>query len=138
MRATERNAEQKKPDLKSSEPLRAYSRKARGGQSVQGVISSAVSLFFTDVFRLSEMRCRFTFCQTMKPSAGAKESGGKDQELSRLVQFQALRQRKPSRDLLLVRWAAWAVIAVFIGLVILVLWGLATHEPSQLPFDSDM
>ena len=92
---------------------------------------------FTDVFRLSEMRGRNTFCHTMKPSAGDKESGENNAERLRWVQFRALRQRTPSRDLLLVRWAAWAVIAAFIGLVILVIWGLATHEPSQFPLDGD-
>ena len=83
------------------------------------------------------MRCRFNYGGAMKPNAGGKEAGGKNPEGLHLVQFQALRQRTPSRDLLLVRWAAWAVIAAFIGAVILVIWGLATHEPSQFPLNAD-
>ena len=73
----------------------------------------------------------------MKPSTGGKEAGGKNPAQLRPVRFRALRQRTPSRDLLLVRWAAWAVIAAFIGAVVLVIWGLATHEPSQFPLNAD-
>ncbi len=73
----------------------------------------------------------------MKPIGDGPESGGKDQKVFPLVRFRALRQRRPSRDLILVRWAAWAVIAAFIGFVIIVIWGLAMGKPSQFPYDRD-
>jgi hypothetical protein len=34
-----------------------------------------------------------------------------------------------------VKFSFWAVVIVFVLLVALILWGLATHEPSQLPID---
>lgn len=64
-------------------------------------------------------------------------TGSKAQELAHLVQLGAERRRRPTPDLFLVRWTAWAVLAVLIALVIFVLWGLATHEPTQFPVDSD-
>ena len=64
-------------------------------------------------------------------------SGSKAHDLARLVQFAGIHRRTPPRDLFLVRWTAWAVLAALITLAVFVLWGLATHEPSQFPFDSD-
>lgn len=69
----------------------------------------------------------------MKPDAGTKTSQEKPREIPR---FFRSRQRS-SRDLPLVRWAAWAVIVALIALAIFVIWGLATHEPSQSPFRGD-
>ena len=46
------------------------------------------------------------------------------------------RRGTPPRELLLVKFAFWAVVVGFVLFVIFVLWGLATHEPSQFPFDS--
>lgn len=43
---------------------------------------------------------------------------------------------RAGRDLPLVKWCAWMVMVVFVLLCLLVLWGLATHEPSQWPVDS--
>jgi hypothetical protein len=47
------------------------------------------------------------------------------------------RRWKSTRDLPLVKWTAWLVIAVILLLVILLLWGMATHEPSPFKHDSD-
>jgi hypothetical protein len=57
-------------------------------------------------------------------------------ELSRVIRSVTPPRRGSPRDLLLVKWSARAVILVFVLLVILVLWGLATHEPSQFPLDT--
>ena len=46
------------------------------------------------------------------------------------------RRGKPTRELFLVKLSFWAVVLGFILLVVLILWGLATHGPSQFPFDS--
>ena len=46
------------------------------------------------------------------------------------------RRGKPTRELFLVKVAFWAVVVGFVLLVALVLWGMATHEPSQNPWDS--
>jgi hypothetical protein len=46
------------------------------------------------------------------------------------------RQGKPTRELILVKLSFWAVLVGFVLLVAFVLWGMATHEPSQNPFDS--
>lgn len=46
------------------------------------------------------------------------------------------RRGKATRDLFLVKFAFWAVVVGLVLLVVLVLWGLATHGPSQSPFDS--
>jgi cytoskeletal protein RodZ len=43
---------------------------------------------------------------------------------------------RPSRKLLFVKLAFWAVLLGFILLIAFILWGLATHGPSQSPFDS--
>jgi hypothetical protein len=42
----------------------------------------------------------------------------------------------PARELLLVKLAFWAVLSGFILLLAFILWGLATHGPSQSAFDS--
>jgi hypothetical protein len=64
------------------------------------------------------------------------ESGPNKREASRLIRFGILRGRS-SRDLPLVRWSVWLFIAAMIALLILVIWGLATHQPSSSVFDSD-
>jgi hypothetical protein len=64
-----------------------------------------------------------------------KEAGPKGP--ARLIRFGGGGQRTPSQRLFLVRLAFWVVIATAIGLVLLVIWGLATHEPSQFPVDGD-
>jgi len=46
------------------------------------------------------------------------------------------RRSKPARELFLVRFAFWAVVVGFVLLVVLALWGLATHEPSEFPLNS--
>ena len=89
------------------------------------------------LFRLSEIPWRVTFCGTMKPIGGSGESDRKDQKVFPVVRFRDVPQRLPSRDLILVRWAAWAVIAAFIGFVILVIWGLVMGKPAQFPYVSD-
>ena len=43
---------------------------------------------------------------------------------------------KLPRELFFVKFALWAVVIVFVLLVVLVLWALATHDPSQSPFNS--
>jgi hypothetical protein len=43
---------------------------------------------------------------------------------------------RSSRDLVLVRWAAWLVVVAFIVLVALVIWGLAAHDPAPGGFGS--
>ena len=47
------------------------------------------------------------------------------------------RNRKSSRDLPLVKWTAWLIIAAFVLLVVWVLWAMATHEPSQVQSQQD-
>ena len=63
--------------------------------------------------------------------------GSKAQELAHLAQSAAKHERRPSRDLFLVKWTARAILAVLIILVIFVLWRLVTHVPSQFPLDTD-
>jgi hypothetical protein len=43
---------------------------------------------------------------------------------------------EPARELFLVKLSFWALVVGFVLLVAFVLWGLATHGPSQNPFDS--
>ena len=44
------------------------------------------------------------------------------------------RRGTSARELFLVKFAFWAVVVGLVLLVVLILWGLATHEPSQSPF----
>jgi hypothetical protein len=46
------------------------------------------------------------------------------------------RRGRPTRELFLVKLSFWAVVVGLVLLVALVLWGLATHDPSQNPLDS--
>ena len=46
------------------------------------------------------------------------------------------RRGRATRELFLVKFAFWAVVVGLVLLVVLVLWGLATHGPSQSPLDS--
>ena len=46
------------------------------------------------------------------------------------------RRGTPSRELFLVKFSFWAVVVGVVLLVVFVVWGLATHEPSQYPWDS--
>lgn len=68
---------------------------------------------------------------TMNPSEGNQEPHRR----ARFVEFRDF--RRPSREFPLVKLAAWMVIVGAIALVILIIWGLATHDPSQQPFDND-
>jgi hypothetical protein len=77
-------------------------------------------------FGLSEICSRFNFAYAMKSAADTNDS--KDR---RLIRFASL--RRAPRDLPLVKWAAWAVIVGVIAFLVFVIWGLATHDPSQDP-----
>jgi hypothetical protein len=55
------------------------------------------------------------------------------QVLMELVRLPTRRPQRPSSELPLVRWSAWAVLVALLLLAMLVLWGLATHKPSPLP-----
>jgi hypothetical protein len=68
---------------------------------------------------------------------GPKRTVGPRKEELRFVPPAGPRSSKVYRELFLVKWTAWLVIAVFILLVIWVIWALATHEPSRFPVDSD-
>jgi len=64
-------------------------------------------------------------------------TGAAARGLLKAVQGSTQVKGRRSPDLYLVRWTAWAVMAAFIGFILLLLWGLATHPASQSPLDSD-
>jgi hypothetical protein len=51
------------------------------------------------------------------------------------VRTGVFRRGKPTRELFLVKLSFWAVVVGLVLLVAFVLWGLATHGPSQNPLD---
>ena len=55
---------------------------------------------------------------------------------SAAVRSGVFRRGKPTRELFLVKLSFWAVVVGLVQLVAFVLWGMATHGPSQNPFDS--
>ena len=55
---------------------------------------------------------------------------------SEAVRSGVFRRGKPTRELFLVKLSFWAVVVGLVLLLAFVLWGLATHEPSQNPLDS--
>jgi hypothetical protein len=55
---------------------------------------------------------------------------------SAAVRSGVFRRGKPTHELFLVRVAFWAVVLGFILLVAFVIWGLATHGPTQNPINS--
>jgi len=77
----------------------------------------------------------FSIRSRMKPENVQRETSGVGQP-SAAVRSGVFRRGTPTRDLFLVRVAFWAVVVRLVLLVALVLWGLATHGPSQNPLDS--
>jgi len=71
------------------------------------------------------------------PEGKTRENERTAGEVSEFVPPVGPRSPTSSRDLPLVRLAAWLVIAGFVLLVIWVAWRLATHDPSPMPIDSD-
>ena len=61
-------------------------------------------------------------------SGGVRAAGGMPSGI--------FRRGKPTRELFFVKFAFWTVVLGFILLMVFVLWGLATHEPSHFPLDS--
>jgi hypothetical protein len=55
---------------------------------------------------------------------------------SAAVRSGVFRRGKPTRELFLVKLSFWAVVVGLVLLVAFVLWGMATHGPSQNPFNS--
>ena len=55
---------------------------------------------------------------------------------SRAVRSGIFRRGRPTRELFLVRFSFRAVVVGLVLLIAFVLWGLATHGPSQNPWDS--
>jgi hypothetical protein len=77
----------------------------------------------------------FSIRSRMKPEIVQRETSRVERP-SAALQSGVFRRGKPTRELFLVKVAFGAVVVGFVLLVALVLWGLATHEPSQNPFDS--
>ena len=73
----------------------------------------------------------------MKPDEDGQSSSGKalDAGGAHRIVFRFPRG-KPTRELFLIKFAFWAVVAGFVLLCLFVLWGLLTHAPSQSTFDS--
>ena len=71
----------------------------------------------------------------MKPKSVQRRTSGVERP-SAAVRSDVFRRGKPTRELFLVKVAFWAVVVGLVLLVALVLWGLATHGPSQNPWDS--
>jgi hypothetical protein len=73
----------------------------------------------------------------MKPDGVGQGSSGKGPDAGGAPGI-ALRfpRGKPTRELILIRVAFWAVIVGFVLLCLFVFWGLFTHAPSQETFDS--
>jgi hypothetical protein len=71
----------------------------------------------------------------MNPKSVQRGASGVERP-SAAVRSGVFRRGKPTRELLLVKFAFWAVLVGLVLLVALVLWGLATHGPSQNPWDS--
>ena len=77
----------------------------------------------------------FSIRSMMKPESIQRGTSGVERPPA-AVRSGVFRRGKPTRELFLVKFAFWAVVVGFVLLVAFVLWGLATHEPSQNPFDS--
>lgn len=71
----------------------------------------------------------------MKPENVQRGTSGVERP-SAAVRNGVFRRGKPTRELYLVKFAFWAVVVGFVLLVAFVLWGLATHEPSQNRWNS--
>ncbi len=71
----------------------------------------------------------------MKPESVQRGTGGVEWR-SAAAQSGVFRRGKPTRELFLVKFSFWAVVVGFVLLIAFVLWGLATHGPSQNPWDS--
>ena len=87
------------------------------------------------VLRLEVNRESIQIPGTMNASINPPDSGEDERKVNGLIRFGS--PRRSSHDLPLVRWTAWLVVAAVIVLVILVVWGLATHKPSPSFFDGD-
>ena len=73
----------------------------------------------------------------MEPPVIRRERDPNKRAATGLIRFEGLRRRMGSRDLPLVRWTAWLVMAAAIALVIFIVWTLATHDPKPSLFDND-
>ena len=77
----------------------------------------------------------FSVRNGMKPESVQQRTGGVGRP-SEAVRSGIFRRGKPTRELFLVKLSFWAVVVGLVLLLAFVLWGLATHEPSQNPLDS--
>lgn len=89
-----------------------------------------------DVNRLRGRGREVEFCYGMNASGEEPARQAAERQPARRLIRPIEPRGRPSRDLPLVKWSAWVVAIVFVLLVILVVWGLARHGPSQVPFNS--
>jgi hypothetical protein len=71
----------------------------------------------------------------MKPESVQRGTSGVERPPA-AVRSGVFRRGKPTRELFLVKLSFWAVVVGLVLLVAFVLWGMATHGPSQNPFNS--
>jgi hypothetical protein len=71
----------------------------------------------------------------MKPVSVQRGASGVERPPAAL-RSGVFRRGIPARELFLVKLSFWAVVVGMALLVAFVLWGLATHGPSQNPWDS--
>jgi len=71
----------------------------------------------------------------MKPEKFRRVTSDADRPAT-VARSGVFRRGKTTRELFLVKLSFWAVVAGFFLFLALVLWGLATHGPSQNPMDS--
>jgi hypothetical protein len=71
----------------------------------------------------------------MKPESAQRGTSGVERR-SAAARSGVFQRGKPTRELFLVKFSFWAVVVGLVLLVAFVLWGLATHGPSQNPWDS--
>ena len=77
----------------------------------------------------------FSIRSRMKPESVQQGTSGVGRPLA-AVRSGVFLRGKPLRELFLVKLSFWAVVVGLVLLVAFVLWGLATHGPSQNPFYS--
>jgi hypothetical protein len=77
----------------------------------------------------------FSVRNGMRPESVQRGTSGVERPPA-AVRSGVFRRGKPTRELFLVKLSFWAVVVGLVLLVAFVLWGLATHGPSQNPLDS--
>jgi hypothetical protein len=77
----------------------------------------------------------FSIRSWMKPESAQRETSVVERP-SAAGRSGIFRRGMPTRELFLVKLSFWAVVVAIVLLVAFVLWGLATHGPSQTPLDS--